>query len=145
MFGYGNCWFWGERSKHLLRLWNTLSSLLPLQPTYRFSHPLLFLLGCKILPAKPYKTKHLKHYFSLSQWEDCNTTDPTRLWLIWGVGKSSMDGVLKFIARRLFEISPERECWVDPSVTNTHCFFCSTSVYTFPTYTTYAAMSNSLK
>lgn len=46
-------------------------------------------------------------------------------------------------AARSFELALKKK--IDPSVTNTHCFFCSTSVYTFPTYTTYAAMSNSLK
>ena len=48
------------------------------------------------------------------------------------------------MASKEFDGSSECDSDIEPSVTNTHCFFWRASEYTSPTYTTNAARSNSL-
>jgi hypothetical protein len=71
--------------------------------------------------------------------------DPARLELTGVNESSSMYGEQKLMASKELDNSSDCNSEMEPSVTNTHCFFWWGAVKTSPTYTTTTAISNSLK
>jgi hypothetical protein len=76
--------------------------------------------------------------------QDILTVDPTRLELIGANEPSLIYGVQKLMASKELDNSSGCDSEMEPSVTNTHCFFWWGAVKTSPTCTMTAATSNSL-
>lgn len=76
--------------------------------------------------------------------QDILTVDPARLELIGANEPSLMYGVQKLMASKELDNSSGCDSEMEPSITNTHCFFWWGAVKTSPTCTMTAATSNSL-